>query len=186
MITPTSLHAEHGLERQRRQDRQVGIRGLPAPTGAPLGLPRRDRLVREPHRHAAAPAQPLVVIAPVRDPALLFRDVMAAVLVQLEGQGGHPGVSRRAALLLQPGPGRHRPDPCNNAPWVRVIPWICGRASWGTGGPGILAVTRPGIFGSARVAPSSFSSERTEQGRLSRPIGGARAGAGSWRPTRLF
>src|SRR4051812_44253800 len=40
---------------------------------------------------------------------------MAAVLVQLEGQGGHPGVSRRAALLLQPGPGRHRPDPCNNA-----------------------------------------------------------------------
>src|SRR3954465_10389083 len=41
---------------------------------------------------------------------------MAAVLVQLEGQGGHPGVSRKAALLLQPGPGRHRPDPCNNPP----------------------------------------------------------------------
>src|SRR4051812_21682221 len=65
---------------------------------------------------AAAPAQALVVLPPVRDPALLFGDVAASVLVQLEGQGGHPGVSRRAALLLQPGPGRHRPDPCNNAP----------------------------------------------------------------------
>src|SRR3954447_19592636 len=84
-----------------------------------LGLPRLDRLAREPHRQAAAPAQALVVLPPVRDPALLFRDVMAAVLVQLEGQGGHPGGSRRAALLLQPGPGRHRPDPCNNAPYAR-------------------------------------------------------------------
>src|SRR3954463_8259133 len=60
-------------------------------------------------------ARPLVLPPPVRDPALLLRDVAAAVLVQLEGQGGHPGVSRGAAQLLQPGPGRHRPDPCNNA-----------------------------------------------------------------------
>src|SRR3954468_15201556 len=73
--------AEHGLERQPRQDRQVGILGLPAPTGAPLGLPRRDRRVRKPDRQAAAPAQALVVITPVRDLALLLRDVAASVLV---------------------------------------------------------------------------------------------------------
>src|SRR3954447_19988400 len=36
---------------------------------------------------AAAPAQALVVLAPVRDLALLLRDVAASVLVQLEGQG---------------------------------------------------------------------------------------------------
>src|SRR3954447_8789166 len=40
---------------------------------------------------ASTPAQTLVVIAPVRDLALLLRDVAASVLVQLEGQGGHPG-----------------------------------------------------------------------------------------------
>src|SRR4051794_19813029 len=82
---------EHGLERQRRQDCQVGILGLPAPARAPLGLPRLDRLVRKPDRQAATPAQALVVIAPVRDLVLLLRDVVASVLVQLEGQGGHPG-----------------------------------------------------------------------------------------------
>src|SRR4051812_20786028 len=64
---------------------------LPAPTRAPLGLPRLDRLARKPDRQAATPAQALVVIAPVRDLALLLRDVVASVLVQLEGQGGHPG-----------------------------------------------------------------------------------------------
>src|SRR4051794_32688647 len=46
--TPLTVRQpEHGLERQRRQDRQVGILGLPAPARAPLGLPRLDCLVGE-------------------------------------------------------------------------------------------------------------------------------------------
>src|SRR4051794_33756799 len=97
--------AEYGLERQRRQDRQVGIRGLPAPARAPLGLPRLDRLVRKPDRQAAAPAQALVVIAPVRDVALLLRDVAASVLAQLEGQGGHPGSDGGPPCYLDRAPG---------------------------------------------------------------------------------
>src|SRR3954453_6798311 len=96
---------EHGLERQRRQDRQVGIRGLPAPAREPLGLPRLDRLVRKPDRHAAAPAQALVVLAPVRDLALLFGDVAAAVLVQLKGQDGHPGSGEEPPCYFSPAPG---------------------------------------------------------------------------------
>src|SRR5215204_1079062 len=102
---------EHGLERQRRQDRQVGILGLPAPARAPLGLPRLDRLVRKPDRQAAAPAQALVVIAPVRDLALLLRDVVASVLVQLEGHGGHPGSDGGPPCYLDRAPGATRGIP---------------------------------------------------------------------------
>src|SRR4051812_17009072 len=102
---------EHGLERQRRQDRQVGILGLPAPARAPLGLPRLDRLVRKPDRQAATPAQALVVITPVRDLALLLRDVVASVLVQLEGQGGHPGSDGGLPCYLDRAPGATRGIP---------------------------------------------------------------------------
>src|SRR4051812_3427498 len=102
---------EHGLERQRRQDRQVGILGLPAPARAPLGLPRLDRLVRKPDRQAATPAQALVVIAPVRDLALLLRNVAASVLVQLEGQGGHPGSDGGLPCYLDRAPGATRGIP---------------------------------------------------------------------------
>src|SRR3954464_10050506 len=104
---------EHGLERQRRQDRQVGILGLPAPARAPPGLPR---LVRKPDRQAAAPAQALVVIAPVRDLALLLRDVVASVLVQLEGQGGHPGSDGGLPCYLDRAPGATRGIPATTCP----------------------------------------------------------------------
>src|SRR5215210_1525144 len=73
------------------------------PMTEPLGLPRLDRLVRKPDRQAAPPAQALVVIAPVRDLALLLRDVVASVLVQLEGQGGHPGSDGGLPCYLDPG-----------------------------------------------------------------------------------
>src|SRR3954464_12436116 len=112
---------EHGLERQRRQDRQVGILGLPAPARAPLGLPRLDRLVRKPDRQAAAPAQALVVIAPVRDLARLLRDVAASVLVQLEGQGGHPGSDGEPPCYLDRAPGATRGIPATTCP-TRVTP----------------------------------------------------------------
>src|SRR3954449_11578524 len=78
---------------------------------APLGLPRRDRLVRKPHRQAAAPAQALVVLPPVRDPALLLGDVVASVLVQLEGQGGHPGSDGGLPCYLDRAPGATRRIP---------------------------------------------------------------------------
>src|SRR3954466_2341815 len=118
---------EHGLERQRRQDRQVGIRGLPAPTGAPLGLPRRDRLVRKPDRQAAAPAQALVVLAPVRDPALLFRDVMASGLGQLERQGGHPRSDGGPPCYPDRARGATRGIPATT--WRKVTNWPAYDAS---------------------------------------------------------
>src|SRR3954463_1034853 len=107
---------KHGLERQRRQDRQVGILGLPAPARAPLGLPRLDRLVRKPDRQAAAPAQALVVIAPVRDLARLLRDVAASVLVQLEGQGGHAGSDGGLPCYLDRAQGATRRIPATTWP----------------------------------------------------------------------
>src|SRR3954465_10179560 len=111
---------EHGLERQRRQDRQVGILGLPAPARAPLGLPRLDRLVRKPDSHAAAPAQALVVIAPVRGLALLLRDVAASGLVQLEGQGGHPGSDGGLPCYLDRAPGATRGIPATTCRETKV------------------------------------------------------------------
>jgi hypothetical protein len=46
---------------------------------------------------------------------LLLGDMMAAVLVQLEGHAGHPGGRGGVVLLLRPSFGRHQLDPCNNA-----------------------------------------------------------------------
>src|SRR3954453_19226447 len=47
--------------------------------------------------------------------ALLLGDVVAAVLVQLERQGGHPEIRGGAVLLRRPRPQRHWPATCNNA-----------------------------------------------------------------------
>ena len=49
--------AEHGPQRQRRQDRQGRVPGLPAPGRARRRAPGRDRLLREPDCQAAALAQ---------------------------------------------------------------------------------------------------------------------------------
>ena len=86
-----------------------------------MGPDRGQR--RYPHRRraASAAAPPASrragagsrLLAPVRDLALLLRDVVASVLVQLK-EGGHPGSRRRAALLPRSGPGCHPWDPCNN------------------------------------------------------------------------
>src|SRR6185503_4312491 len=132
---------EHGLERQRRQDRQVGIRGLPAPARAPLGLPRLDRLVRKPDRQAAAPAQALVVLAPVRDLALLLRDVAAAVLVQLEGQGGHPGSDGGLPCYLDRAPGATRGIPATTWRTNRLL-LLAASLLFGCGGSRVLALLR--------------------------------------------
>ena len=41
----------------------------------------------------------------VRDLALLLWDVVASVLVQLEGQGGHPGSGEEPPCYFSPAPG---------------------------------------------------------------------------------
>src|SRR3954464_14173152 len=81
---------EHSAERQSREDGELGIPGLATPGGAWLSLPGCDGLVAEPDRQAPALAQAGVIGRPVRDPVALSRNVVAAGLVQLEGQGGHP------------------------------------------------------------------------------------------------
>jgi len=65
-----------------------------------LGRPRRDRLVGEPHRKAAALTQAGIVGRPVRHLALL-RDVVTAVLVQLEWQDGHPELEEAIPYATQ-------------------------------------------------------------------------------------
>src|SRR5690349_7155547 len=98
--------AEHGPERERRQDGERRVPGLPAPGRAWFRRPGFDRLVGEPDRQAAALPQAGVIRRPVRDLVRLSRDAVAAVLVQLEGQGGHPGSAREhsptAPGTLQP------------------------------------------------------------------------------------
>src|SRR3954470_9561377 len=76
-----------------------------APARARRRLPRLDHFVRETHRQAPPPAQALVVLPPIHDLALLFGDVAAAVLVQLEGQGGHPGSGEEPPYYFSPAPG---------------------------------------------------------------------------------
>src|SRR5215212_6578986 len=78
--------------RQTELNRLSEIRGPPqsAPGRAWLGLPCLDGFVGEPDRQAPALAEAGVVLAPVRHLALLPGNMVAAVLVQLEGHTGHP------------------------------------------------------------------------------------------------
>src|SRR5215208_8543160 len=66
------------------------VPGLPASGRARLSPPGRDCLLGEPDRQTAALTQAGVIGGPVRDLAPLPGNVVAAVLVQLERQGGHP------------------------------------------------------------------------------------------------
>ena len=79
-----------GPKRQSREDGELRVPGLPAPGGARLSPPGRDCLIGEPDRQAAALTQAGVIGGPVRDLAPLSGNVVAAALVQLERQGGHP------------------------------------------------------------------------------------------------
>src|SRR4051812_33771261 len=83
--------AEDGSQGQRRQDRQGRVGGLSAPGFPWLGLPRLDGFLGEPDRQAPALAEAGVVLTPVRYLALLPGNMVATVLVQLEGHAGHPG-----------------------------------------------------------------------------------------------
>src|SRR4051794_19331365 len=88
--------AEDGSQGQRRQDRQGRVVGLPAPGRTWLGLPRLNGFIGEPDCQAPALAEAGVVFTPVRYLALLPGDMLATVLVQLEGHAGHPGAGERS------------------------------------------------------------------------------------------
>src|SRR4051794_24187905 len=89
---------EHGPERQRRQDLQGTIPPLSAAAPAWLGLPGGARLVCKPDSQTAALTQSGIIRGRVRHLVLLLRNVVTAVLVQLERQDGYPG-SGRGSLL---------------------------------------------------------------------------------------
>src|SRR4051794_11879766 len=89
--------AEDGSQGQRRQDRQGRVVGLPAPGRTWLGLPPLDGFIGEPDCQAPALAEAGVVFTPVRYLALLPGNMLATVLVQLEGHAGHPGAGERSS-----------------------------------------------------------------------------------------
>src|SRR3954468_947456 len=80
----------------------------------PRPCPSRSR-----SRSSLIPSSKGIFARLLRACALLLGDMVAAVLVQLEGQGGHPEIRGGAVLLRRPSPQRHWPDPCNNAPPTR-------------------------------------------------------------------
>ena len=100
--------AEHGPQRQRRQDRQGRVVRLPARGRARLRPPGRDRLLGEPDRQAPALAQGGVVLGPVRDPVPLLGDVVTASGVGLERHGGIRGSWKGPVLLPHPAPAPTR------------------------------------------------------------------------------
>src|ERR1700751_2072061 len=104
--------AENRPQRQRRRDRQRRVARLAAARGAWLGLPRRNRCLREPDGQAPALAQGDVIGCPIRHPVSLLRDVMTAILVRFEWHGDCPGSgtgpSSYTVHLSSP-----TTDPCN-------------------------------------------------------------------------
>src|SRR3954468_13074895 len=92
---------------------------------SPAGRPRHSRQCPRPHcvHRSATPHQ--VDGAPVRDLALLLRDVAASVLVQLEGQGGHPGSDGGPPCYLDRASGATRGIPattCRTVSWLTSMP----------------------------------------------------------------
>src|SRR5215218_6262097 len=104
--------AEDGAQGQGCQDRQGRVVGLPAPGGPWLGLPRLDGFLGEPDRQAPALAEAGVVLTPVRYLVLLLGDMVAAVLVQLEGHAGHPGTGK--------GPSCYSGSTCSATGWIHA------------------------------------------------------------------
>src|SRR5215204_403892 len=76
-------------------------------SAAHLGCPRLDGFVGDPDGQAPTLTQAGVIGRPVRDPVRLLGNVVAAGLVQLEGQGKHP----RSDGGRRPTPPRPQPQP---------------------------------------------------------------------------
>src|SRR3954466_12231554 len=87
----------NGRRKTARKVNAVRGVGLPAPGRTWLGLPRLDGFIGEPDCQAPALAEAGVVFTPVRYLALLPGNMLATVLVQLEGHAGHPGAGERSS-----------------------------------------------------------------------------------------
>ena len=117
---------------------------------------------REPDRQAATLPQAGVIRWPVRDLVRLSRDVVAAVLVQLEGQGGHPGSAREHSptppSALSPTSRPICAPRCLFGPSAG-IPWPARRSGQGdlvrrTGGLQRLPADRALLFGAPAAIPA--------------------------------
>src|SRR5215212_5466699 len=87
---------------------------LPAWCGARLGLPSRDRLLREPDRQAPTLAQGSIVSGPICHPAPLFGDMVTASSIGFERHRGSR-VTEGGVLLRQPSPHTNRPIRATNS-----------------------------------------------------------------------
>src|SRR3954451_10419534 len=135
--------AEEGSQGQRRQDRQGRVVGLPAPGRTWLGLPRLDGFIGKPDCQAPALAEAGVVLTPLRYLALLPGNMLATVLVQLEGHAGHPGAGERSSCYsgstcsatgriratTPRGAGSRLRSPSTAASWVAYPPDVGSGAS---------------------------------------------------------
>ena len=104
--------AEHRAQGEGCQDGERRVAGLPAWGGAGRCPPGFDCFVREPYGEAAALAQGCVIGSRVGDPVFLPRDMVSAVLVQLERRWASR-VRSGASFLRQPTRLHHKPPPCN-------------------------------------------------------------------------
>ena len=91
---PASCETAAG-EGQRGHDRQGRVVRLTAGRGARLGLPGRDRRFREPHGQTSPLTKGGVILRPVRNLVPLPREVVTAVLVDLERHERFRGQERR-------------------------------------------------------------------------------------------
>jgi hypothetical protein len=111
-----------------RQDGQGRIPGLAASGRAWLSRPRRDRLRSEPDCQATALTQAGLAVRPVGYPLALSRNMVTAVLVQLEGHGGASGSEREPRM-----PGRlpePQTGPCTTATPVARSRSISALTHW--------------------------------------------------------
>ena len=122
--------AEHRPQCQRRGDRQIGVAGLTAPTGARLSLPGLHRLGRKPHGQAAPGTQARIVRCPVGDPVSLLRNVMPAVAVGFERHGRRPSTIE-GSPPHQPTRGRlPRRSVQQRGPATLSCSTICAATKW--------------------------------------------------------
>src|ERR1700712_4540408 len=128
--------AEHSAQRQRREDRQRRITGLATWCRPRRRYPSRDCVIGKPHRQTATLTQAGFVGRPVGDLVLLSRNVVAAILVQLERHKRHPQVKEGGRFPTLGSPPPLQADPCTTllgasnftyaeARWTQSLPeWI--------------------------------------------------------------
>src|SRR5208283_5823294 len=85
-----------------------------------LRLPRRDRLIGEPDRQAATLAETGLIRRPIRDLVPLPRDVVTAILVQLE-RHGTSGAQKKGPSPTRDQPLAPQAHPCTTLAWETIL-----------------------------------------------------------------